>query len=530
MTQEHAFLAAIRDDPDDDLHRLAWADWLDDHGDTRRADFIRAQVRLAALPEGHLDRDALEDEADDLLEGHDQQWAGPVAQIAQEWTWRRGCIERVTAWGDTLLTRGDELFQIAPVREVRLLAEADDMPRLAGCEFLNRVVALDLSRNTQDSNAVVPFHRDRPLQQLFVSPHLTRLKRLLMRYQGIERPAIQTLIDTGLFGRLEELDLGENRALGDGGTRLLAAERSNTLVTLVVRGTNVTALGMGQLLQARSWPALRRLEFVANVLFRDELTGRAFEEVWCRHPLTTQLTSFHWAGRPLGSEGLGCLLNWEGAARLERLVLYGCGLGAADAEILAGCERLRALRTLALMNNQLRDAGARALAGSPHLAGLTELNLTSNGIGGPGIRALTSSTFADVRTLKLAANFVGDAGAEALAAGTGRLRQLRLSNCNLGADAAKRLAGSPSLGRLRELELAGNALHDDGVKALAASAHLRRLRQLHLDSCSFSDEGAKALADSPYLNRLTRLSLRNTYVTGLERDRLEARFGEAAQF
>src|SRR2546422_4259214 len=49
-------------------------------------------------------------------------------------------------------------------------------------------------------------------QQLFVSPHLTRLRRLRVRGQGVERPFVQTLIDTGLFGRIAELDLGENNA------------------------------------------------------------------------------------------------------------------------------------------------------------------------------------------------------------------------------------------------------------------------------------------------------------------------------
>src|SRR5262245_24290568 len=98
MVTEQDFLAAIRDDPDDDLHRLAWADWLDDRGDTRRADFIRAQVRAAALPEDDPARDALDDEADDLLEGHDLEWAGRAGELALEWTWRRGCVERVTVW------------------------------------------------------------------------------------------------------------------------------------------------------------------------------------------------------------------------------------------------------------------------------------------------------------------------------------------------------------------------------------------------------------------------------------------------
>lgn len=46
-----AFLAAIRADPKDDTARLVVADWLDEHGEGERAEFIRVQVALAGLSE-----------------------------------------------------------------------------------------------------------------------------------------------------------------------------------------------------------------------------------------------------------------------------------------------------------------------------------------------------------------------------------------------------------------------------------------------------------------------------------------------
>src|SRR3954451_11430097 len=192
MPNERAFLSAIRDDPADDLHRLAWADWLDDHGDTRRADFIRAQVRLAGLPPGDPARDALQDEADDLLEGHELQWAARVGELALEWSWDRGCVERVTLWADTLLRHGEELFRAAPIRELRLLTESGDTVQLAGCPLLAHVETLDLGHTSTISHLRGAFHRDRSLQQLFVSPHLTKLRRVLLRGHGIEGPLVQT--------------------------------------------------------------------------------------------------------------------------------------------------------------------------------------------------------------------------------------------------------------------------------------------------------------------------------------------------
>lgn len=49
MTEEQAFLDAIRDAPDDDTPRLVFADWLEEHGQPERAEFIRVQCELARI-------------------------------------------------------------------------------------------------------------------------------------------------------------------------------------------------------------------------------------------------------------------------------------------------------------------------------------------------------------------------------------------------------------------------------------------------------------------------------------------------
>lgn len=52
MTDRDAFIAAIAAAPADDTPRLAFADWLEEHGDAARAGFVRDQVRLATLRPG----------------------------------------------------------------------------------------------------------------------------------------------------------------------------------------------------------------------------------------------------------------------------------------------------------------------------------------------------------------------------------------------------------------------------------------------------------------------------------------------
>jgi uncharacterized protein (TIGR02996 family) len=45
--EQAAFLADIQANPDDDRPRLVFADWLEDHGDPARAEFIRVQALWA---------------------------------------------------------------------------------------------------------------------------------------------------------------------------------------------------------------------------------------------------------------------------------------------------------------------------------------------------------------------------------------------------------------------------------------------------------------------------------------------------
>src|SRR5262245_43458423 len=59
MNDEDAFRKAVLADPDDDLPRLGFADWLEENGQPERAAFVRAQVRLAAMDEDDPARAAL---------------------------------------------------------------------------------------------------------------------------------------------------------------------------------------------------------------------------------------------------------------------------------------------------------------------------------------------------------------------------------------------------------------------------------------------------------------------------------------
>ena len=49
LSDRAAFVRAVCVNPADDLTRLAFADWLDEHGEHDRAEFVRVQCRIATL-------------------------------------------------------------------------------------------------------------------------------------------------------------------------------------------------------------------------------------------------------------------------------------------------------------------------------------------------------------------------------------------------------------------------------------------------------------------------------------------------
>jgi uncharacterized protein (TIGR02996 family) len=88
-----AFLADICANPDDDTPRLVYADWLEDHGDADRAEFVRAQVELSQppTPRSRTRRRQLEQRVKAMWKHHGKQWAeGPGGGNEDLNHWERG--------------------------------------------------------------------------------------------------------------------------------------------------------------------------------------------------------------------------------------------------------------------------------------------------------------------------------------------------------------------------------------------------------------------------------------------------------
>src|SRR5262245_7056377 len=120
MSAEQGFLDAIIAEPGDDALRLIYADWLDDHGQPDRAQFIRVQVELAHLaadPDADSVRVATRRAREHrLLAAHHREWLGPDPSVfGNGWGFRRGFVERLAFTPVGFAEHAEELSRRTPL-------------------------------------------------------------------------------------------------------------------------------------------------------------------------------------------------------------------------------------------------------------------------------------------------------------------------------------------------------------------------------------------------------------------------------
>jgi len=422
MSIAEALLAAIREAPEDDLPRLAYADWLEENGDPQRAEFIHVQIERANLPDGD-ERDAgLAGRERDLLRAGRGQWLRGLPEIGGiEWgEFSRGFVGSVRAESVDAFEKAEAAIRATiPLSGLCVNVKPHER-KLARHSFaglseltLAGVLADDVFkslfvRSPQLDNLRKLTLGDLPLTPLgaaalVASPHLTRLRELAL-WDG--SPAVlRAVTDSPLLGRLVRLKLSGKW------------ERPEVARTLA------------------SWRpgSLRRLTLSS-----------------CR--LGTQSQPGTDSGAVLASAPL--------LAGLRVLEVIDGSIGPEGAAALAASDQLAGLAVLSLNDNpRLNDGGIQALAHKPRFRP-HELRLGHVRMGPSGLSALLASPLMPtLRSLSLERNPLSDVGAARLAGcpAVAGLAHLDLSYTGLTDAAARKLARSPHLGGLRELRLESNA-------------------------------------------------------------------------
>jgi uncharacterized protein (TIGR02996 family) len=186
MAASHdGFLRAIAAAPEDDATRLIYADWLDEHGEPERAEFIRLQCEDARRGTFDEARNALRRRIQDLFAAHGLRWLAadwPEADPSQTiggLAFDRGFFCRVSmadrglgpvALAEIARTRP----QLALVRWWNLSGnpvESAGLQALAACPWLGRLEWLDLRRCTCGDDG---------WEALAASPHLSALAKVIV--------------------------------------------------------------------------------------------------------------------------------------------------------------------------------------------------------------------------------------------------------------------------------------------------------------------------------------------------------------
>ncbi|MBY0231365.1 MAG: TIGR02996 domain-containing protein, partial [Gemmataceae bacterium] len=363
MDTQDILLDDIAAHPDDDALRRIYADWLEDQGDSERAEFIRVQLDLARLDEGDERWPALESRCARLLGEHREEWLGPAPHEGADWTFHRGFPEQVEIDGPLAQSRLLRLLP-APVRSLalrRAKLSPEDLRALLASAPLDRLEHLDLAGNPLGSEGV---------RVLLESPVARHLRRLGLSHAGINANAVELLCGSDAFAGLQSLDLGGNE-LGAAATPFLAGARHlSSLRRLVLDRNRLAPTSVRDLAQSSRLRGLRCLSIRLNPLGSDGIAEL------CRDPSFPDLEELGLAGTQLTAPALGQLGPLLG--RLRVLDLEGNPIGSSGIEALMRCKAVPPLAHLDLHRCEIGDEGAKALARWPALAALRELSLGCN--------------------------------------------------------------------------------------------------------------------------------------------------------
>jgi uncharacterized protein (TIGR02996 family) len=240
---ESAFLRAIAETPEDDAPRLIFADWLEEHGHTDRARFIREQCEQARRGQQQPTPDGAVSAAwlavlPPLNEGN--------KYLEHGWIYRRGIPEGVsyglldvsarnitqgvggpplqtefTGPVAQLLLDAARVFSVPTIREVALDCKEyvgddydkggrplEDRGRLALKELqaLADLLALEQLERLALQHAAGGLTQE-GLQVVLTSPHLTRLKFLNLDGSEVLAETLQVLVESPLAPLLTNLHL-----------------------------------------------------------------------------------------------------------------------------------------------------------------------------------------------------------------------------------------------------------------------------------------------------------------------------------
>jgi uncharacterized protein (TIGR02996 family) len=336
MSERADLHRAVLAAPDDDAPRLVFADWLDEHGEPDRAEFIRLQCATDRLPPTSRRWQSFNDRAERLLREWRADWAAPTLQRVVRADFRRGFVDGVSLTIDQFLSGADDLLALEPIRlwdfrEIAFFHRSPPLTSLALHPAFDRVRGL----------AVGEFAADEMVTALAASPYLNGLRTLSISYHRPGPEAIRALFAAA--PRLDQLEAANS-------------PKSN-FHDLWKRGAP---------------PRLRRLS-----LTHCRVTDHAVEQL-ALSPAAGRLETLRLDMNDVSVHAAEAIAASAYLSGLRELSLAHTSLGDRGVIALARSPTLRNLRVLNLASCYVDNAGAQSLADSPYLNELECLCLDGN--------------------------------------------------------------------------------------------------------------------------------------------------------
>ncbi len=353
MSDREAFVSAIAANPADDLPRLVFADWLDEHGEGDRADFIRTQIRCHhALPDERIQLDA---RAADLLREHWMTWFGPFLRAIDP----HADLARRYRYGGNF--HPAMLAEISPVFATRDETPATHVYVSNGFVSL---LGVDVGRWADGASLAEAFRHEPP--------------RVLQCRDGLRSPRWERFTEP-VLRRVEHLTLYQQWAWQ------VSAPES----TALLEDPHLAGVRQFSLMSEDGRERWARTPLPV-----------AWLERFVRSSLAYRLTGLHLPC--ISPEGVAPLCR-PGRLQLERLELGGI-LTADGLRRLGGSESGTTVRELSLNTARLVNADVAALARDPWRK-LTHLELRVNMLTAAVLPALASAAFVpQLKVLDLSGN------------------------------------------------------------------------------------------------------------------------------
>jgi len=394
MPDVESFVAAIAANPDDDLPRLVFADWLDENGDPARAGFIRDHVQLAKIRPGTDEYKTLFRKCADTLKANLPAWIQPACDaFGQPAEWKPGKatggrfpviledkngvalhrFEYVRGLADQLTLH---LKHSTPPDAVGKVLRQNPITRLKAWFDLTSVEWGNLSgpmfQNIRQLNVWMAIRSD-TAESIFSCPHLNSVVHLTLPpsvqrvpERFIRSPMARQILclhfplDTELLGVLHEYPLDD---------------RLREFAVQPRRSTRDTPELWSALSRVAFRPTLKRLDLTRCGMTDDGLAAFARGEEWVR------LQGLKLAGNLFGDRGWADFCRGWRTPELTYLDASRNRLTDAGAEMLSRSGMLKTLRVIDLRGNRIAGRGAVALARAVAEGKVNRLLLAGNPLG-----------------------------------------------------------------------------------------------------------------------------------------------------